>query len=167
MKNLLLIPIFSMLIYLIYVYIKYGMTESISKTFAKLKPWEQPFFTIMLTAVAFPIMYIGIETAHTELAKGLFFLAGSLIVLVGASPKFWESRMENTAHLIGSYGGIGIGVIACFVAGFPVLSLIPVFIFVLFTGAQFLIEKSQLPNHIYWVEVMAFFSVALVLRLQL
>lgn len=167
MKNLLLIPTLSITIYLIYVYVKYGMTESISKTFAKLKPWEQPFFTIMLAAVAFPIMYIGIESTDKELAKGLFFLAGSLIVLVGASPKFWESKMENTAHLIGSYGGIGIGMIACFVAGFPVLTLIPIFLFATFTLIQFFVKKWQLWNYIYWIEVSALLAVVLTLLINL
>lgn len=167
MKNLLLIPIFSMTAYLLFIYLKYGKHKSISISYADLKTHEKPFFTLNLIFVAIPIMIVGIESTQNHLAEGLFFLAGFLITLIGASPAFWTNRMEHTAHMIGSYGGISLGMIACFVAGFPVLTLIPIFLFAGFTLIQFFVKKWQLWNYIYWIEVSALLAVVLTLLINL
>ena len=69
--------------------------------------------------------------------------------------------------MIGSYGGISLGMIACFVAGFPVLTLIPIFLFATFTLIQFFVKKWQLWNYIYWIEVSALLAVVLTLLINL
>jgi hypothetical protein len=54
-----------------------------------------------------------------------------------------------------------------FVAGFPVLTLIPVFLFAIFTTIQFFVKKWQLWNYIYWIEVSALLAVILTLLINL
>lgn len=166
MKYLLLIPILTLAVYLLYVRIKYGMTKSVSATYKKLKGLEKPLFTITLWAVAIPIMIVGIESAPNNYPEILFFLAGAGICLVGASPMYWSGKMEKTAHYIGSYGGIGFGMIACIIYLFSPLILLSVSLYAIFVIIQMKVKKLQLNNHIYWIEVIALVTVCAILYLS-
>ena len=139
------------------------MTESISATYKKLDEWEKPFFTITLWAVAIPIIIVGIDAVPENQPQILFFLAGSGICLVGASPKYWSDKMEKTAHYVGSYGGIGFGVIACLVYLFSPLTLLIIIPFTFYVLSQ-TIDELKLPNHTYWVEIVSLLIVTAVLH---
>lgn len=165
MKALLLIPIITLTLYLIYVYWRHGMTKSISETYRKLIGWERPLFTITMWAVAIPIMIVGIESVPNNWPEVLFFLAGFGICLVGASPAYWSGKMELTAHLIGSYGGIGFGMIACVLYLFSPLTVILVSLYAAFAASQMLIKKLQVKNYVYWLEVVALIVVCSILYL--
>ncbi len=166
MKALLLIPIITLTLYLIYVYWRHGMTKSISETYRKLIGWERPLFTITMWAVAIPIMIVGIESVPNNWPEVLFFLAGFGICLVGASPAFWTNKMELTAHLIGSYGGIGMGMIACVLYLFSPLTVILVSLYTAFAASQMLTTKLRIKHHIYWIEVVALLVICIILNQQ-
>jgi len=163
MKDLLFIPIITLANYLLYVYWRHEMTYSISATYRKLTGWERPLFTLTMWAVAIPIMIVGIDSVPNNSPEILFFLAGSGICLVGASPEYWTGKMELTAHLIGSYGGIGFGMLACLLYLFNPLSVILVSVYAGFVASQMLTKKLQIPNHVYWLEVAALIVVCVVL----
>jgi hypothetical protein len=165
MKSLLLIPVITLTVYLLYVYWRHGMTKSISATYKKLNEWEKPFFTIVLWAVAIPVIVVGIDAVPENQPQILFFLAGSGICLVGASPKYWSGKMELIAHLIGSYGGIGLGVIACIVYLSSPLTLLLIIPFAFFVLSQ-TIDDLKLQNHTYWVEIVSLLIVTAVLWLN-
>jgi len=167
MKQLLLIPLIIVPIYLLYVYFKYGMTKSISATYKHVKGLERPWFSFTLLSIAIPVMIVGIEAVPDNLPEVLFFIAGSLLCLVGASPKFWSGKMELTAHLIGSYGSIGLGMIACLVYFFNAPTIFYIGIYGLFVLSQFFVKWMRLPNHVYWVEVGAIIVIIFILNLNI
>jgi hypothetical protein len=108
-------------------------------------------------------MIVGINKVPNNYPEILFFLAGSGICLVGASPKYWSGKMELTAHLIGSYSGIGFGMLACLLYLFQPLTITLVTGYVLFAASQILIKKLQLPNFVYWLEIVALVVISLIL----
>ena len=163
MKELLLIPVFSLAIYLLYVYFRYGMTDSISATQRLLRGFEKPWFSVTLVAVAIPIIIVGINGISGERGQFLFFLAGAAICLVAASPAYWAGKHELTAHLVGSFGGIGFGMIACLVHYFSIETVALIAGFGLFALLAWIFK---LKNHTYWVEVMALVTVVLVLYIH-
>lgn len=142
---------------------KYGMSISISSTYKFLKGIEKPLFSFVLWITALPIMIVGIDLSEGLWSQFLFFFAGAGICLVGAAPSFWTSKMEHTVHLIGSYGGIGLGMIACLVNLFSVWTAILVGVFGLFA---LLTLYLKLKNHIYWIEVSAIVIVCLILLIN-
>ncbi len=166
MKELLWIPVFTVTIYLLYVYLKYGMTISISATYKHVKGWERPWFSVTLCSIAIPVMIVGIEAVPVNKSEVLFFLAGSLLCLVGASPKFWSGKMELTAHLVGSYGSIGLGMIASLVYFFNAPTIFYVGIYGLFVLSQFFVSWMRLNNYIYWVEVGAIITIITILLIN-
>lgn len=161
MENLLFIPILMMAAYLLYVYQKYGMTKSISATFEKLTTQrEKLFFIFTLWAVAFPIMIVGILKAPTMHTRLLYFIAGGLILVISVAPMYWKDETHNNRrqrfmHFLGSYGGIGIGMIACLLAftNLPVIASIVAY--AAFVTALMVIKWQFITNHIYWIEVVA------------
>lgn len=165
MKYLLIIPLATLSLYLLFVHVKYGMSYSISASYRYLQGWEKVLFTLTMWAVAIPIMILGIDSVPNNYPEILFFLAGAGICLVGASPAYWSGKMELTAHLIGSYGGIGFGMIACVLYLFSPLTVILVSLYAAFAASQMLIKKLQVKNYVYWLEVVALIVVCSILYL--
>lgn len=166
MKTLLLIPVVALSLYLIYIYLKYEMTYSISSTYKVVRGWEKPWFTVTLWSVALPIIIVALENIPGDGVKILFFLAGALICLVGAAPLFWEGGLEYRMHMIGSYGGIGLGMIASLIHFWSFFTVFFVALFALFTASQMLTSKYRISNHIYWIEVSALITVILILLIN-
>lgn len=158
MKELLLIP-FLMVPYLVYMYRKAGMTVSISAT-AKhhTNAWEKLWFALSLWAVGVPLMVVGFDSSGDGVLI-LWLLAGGFICLIGASQVYWKGGSEYTAHMLGSYGGIGSGMVALLVHCSSWPTYLFVGAFVVFTAVQMIpwakFEKYKLKHNIYWVEVAA------------
>lgn len=169
MEKVLLIPIITLTTYLLYVYFRYGMTHSISATYQKLiNKKEKLLLPIALWLTAFPIMTVGIYQSSTFLARILFFIAEAFILIISVAPMYWKNetlnnRQQAFMHYLGSYGGIGVGMIACLVYAFNPLSIILVSLYALFVITQMLIKKLQIPNHIYWMEVVAILIISIIL----
>lgn len=163
MKELLIIPIATLSLYLLFVHIKYGMTYSISASYRYLQGWEKVLFTLTMWMVAIPVMFVGITAVPDDYTELLFFLSGAGICLVGASPAYWSGKMELTAHLIGSYGGIGFGMAACVLYLFSPLTVILVALYVAFVVSQMFSKKLQFQNYVYWLEIVALIIISSIL----
>lgn len=154
--------------YLCYIYWRYGMTKSISATAKKHRyGWEKAAFAAALwLGIAIPFIVLGIETARKPNFEFLWFLAGAGIAFVGAAQVFWNGGMEYRVHMIGTYAGIVLGMLAILIT---ISTWWAIVLVVLFSGfaLQMLpfsfIKKYRLPNHIYWVEVAAICTVELTL----
>lgn len=143
------------------------MTKSISATYKKLRGNEKILFPVTLWGIAFPVMFVGMYD-FPFLSRILFFISGTFLLLVSVSPMFWKNETPNNrqqafTHYMGSYGGIGVGMIACLVYYFSSLTIIIVSLYATFTFLQMFVRKLQLRNYIYWVEVVALFSVCVIL----
>lgn len=162
MKELLLIP-FLIVPYLVYMKRKAGMTVSISAT-AKhhTNAWEKLWFALSLWAVGVPLMIVGFDVSGDGVLI-LWLLAGGFICLIGASQVYWNKEKngkmdtEGKAHMLGSYGGIGSGMVALLVHCSSWVTYLLVGAFVVFTAVQMIpkFDKYKLKHNIYWVEVAA------------
>lgn len=168
MKTLLFLPLL-LVAYLIYIRVRYGMTVSISAT-AKLhkQVWEKAFFSLSLwLGISIPFIVLGIEACEPDSVQVLWFFAGCGIALVGTAQVFWEGGMEHRMHMIGAYGGIGLGMVAVLVHLWSWSSVLLVGLFVLFALAQMLplksLQKWKIPNSTYWLEVAAIIVIEMAL----
>ena len=167
MKQLLLIPLL-IIPYLIYIRVKHGMTVSISAT-AKFhkSTLEKVWFGLSLWAVGIPLMIVGFESSDPEDTLILWLLAGGLICLIAAAQVFWKGGMEYKAHMIGSYGGIGSGMLALLIHCTSFITILLVSVFALFASVQLIpwkkFNKYKIKNRIYWVEVAAIVTAQLAL----
>jgi hypothetical protein len=160
MEKLLLISVLSLGSYLVWHYQKYGMSFSISATFQTLIGWERMLFTLTLWFTALPIIMVGIDKVPNGMPEILFFAAGACIFLVGAAPVYWKSetasdRQQARMHYIGSYGGIGLGMVASLVYFTSLSTWIIVGAYAVFVLAQ-MVLKWSFKNYVYWVEIAAF-----------
>lgn len=150
MKELLIFGITFMIVYLIYVRLRYKMTFSISATYYELK--NKWFFTIAMWGFALPFMIVA--------AKGLFFLAGAGICFVGAAPRVGEKyQISKWVHLAGSYIGVGLGTLAFWI--YYGMWWVPLIQLAFTVPAM----KYKLNNHTYWIEFLAIMLVTIHLYL--
>jgi hypothetical protein len=155
MKELLLLPTISLVSYLTYICIKFGIQDSISATYKIIK--QKWLFTIVLWSVALPIMIVG--------SNPLLFFAGAGIAFVGASPRYWL-KQEGTVHVIGATGGILLATLWATLSGFWWISG-PFTLFVALTELKIKNKRIiNLKNHTWWVEIAAFAMVLLSLFLR-
>ena len=151
--------------YLIYMRVKYEMTISISATAKHHKSsWEKLWFALSLWCVGAPLMIIGFDVSGDGVLI-LWLLAGGFICLIGASQVYWNGGMEYKAHMLGSYGGIGSGMIALLIHCSSLITYLLVGAFVVFTAVQMIpwskFDKYKIANRIYWVEVAAIITAIL------
>ena len=146
---LLLISVAIFLSYIGFIALKYGIQKSISESYYRLPSKQKVLFTLALWGFAIPVIILG-----GMLESWLLFLAGGLITLVGAAPAFKSLLMEYKAHMFGAYGGILLGLTAL-VVNFNLWWL------VLIAVILAVIIKFTIKNYIWWIEVLAFFTVLL------
>lgn len=143
-----IIPIITFTAYVVYIALRYGVQKSISKSYYchenKLLWW------IFVISFVFPMMIYG---SYLEVEMGKFplmFFAGSFIGFISASPHFKGTKLEYLVHMIGSYGGIGIGGISLWVS-FGMWELT-----VALALVALLLKVAKTKNHTWWIEVSAF-----------
>lgn len=136
--------VFSLIVFVVYnslFILNYGIPESISATYYKLKGRKQVIFTLALWGFSIPVA-IAAET-------GLLFFAGAFISFVGASPSFKNKGLERKVHFIGAYTGTILGFLSLFIDyNLLVVPLIGIFIISNLFG--------RVKNYIFWVEVVAY-----------
>ena len=149
--------------YLAYVWIKYGIRDSVSATWYDLKDPEKILFTLMCWSIAFPfLIFAGIQIEHTHsIGMILAFLGGVGIVFTGAAPnyrfKVGSSKTEYHVHTIGSMGGIIAAIVSLWVA-FGLWWLTAAM--AAFYGLTYVIK---IKNATTWVEVAA--AVAIIISM--
>lgn len=128
--------------YLLYVALRYGITQSISASYYKLKgKW---LFTIALWGFSIPLMIAA--------AKPLIFLAGAGICFTGAAPST-SFKMEERWHIGSSVAGIVFGILGIWIHlgmwWIPAIQAVFTLIFVLL----------KVKNYTWWIETLAFYLV--------
>lgn len=146
MKNKLLkISILIFTIYLIGIILTYGVLPSISDSYYQLPSNLKLLFSFSLIGFALPIVLYD--------NKVLNFVAGGLICFVAVSPEF-KLVYESDIHYICALGGVISGMLSLWlnyklwknVVGFILISVI---------------FYLTLQNYIWWIEVLAFYTVIL------
>jgi hypothetical protein len=126
-------------IYLVTVYLLYGMTKSVSATYYELRyKWV---FTMVLWGFSIPLIIAA--------SQPLIFLSGAAICFTGAAPGV-DEKMERNWHIGSSVAGIIIGLLALWIHyGYWE----PVAIQLAFTVPA---KIGKMKHHTYWIEVLAF-----------
>ncbi|MFW5915894.1 MAG: hypothetical protein ACOCTM_00325 [Bacteroidota bacterium] len=128
--------------YLLYVAFRYGITQSISKSYYKLKgKW---LFTIVLWGFSIPLMIAA--------AKPLMFFAGAGICFTGAAPST-SVRMEARWHIGSSVAGIVLGTFGMWIHygmwWIPAVQAAFTLFLVFF----------KVKNYTWWIETLAFYLI--------
>jgi len=151
---LLLISAAIFLSYTWFIASKYGIQKSISDSYYQLPNKQKALFTLALWGFAIPIIMLsGISSSL------LLFLSGGFIALVGAAPAFNSLLMEYKAHMLGEYGGILLG-LSSLIVDFGAWEIVVIAIVLA------ILLKLFSKNYIWWIEVLAFFTILLGRYLQ-
>ena len=143
-----LISVISTLLYIGWIYIKFGEQPSISDT-VRLYKFKMLFWLFILI-MGLPISILG--------GNLLMFLAFCLIMLVPTAWEFWKPRYEKI-HVIGAVGGIGlmlVSLVVNFNAWYIVLSYMLIIMLINF-------KIIKLKNPTWWMELLAIFTIWFVL----
>ena len=157
MKLFLFSPIF-LIVYLVIIFFSFGITDSWSATYRKLKGWKVLFFTLALwLGAAAPLMILGLNASQNSQFQFLWFFAGAGIAFTGAAPVYWITRKdrklstENKIHIYSATGSV-IFICAAIILTLPGWwNYMLVGLFLAFAGSQ-VISKTKLPNRTYWIE---------------
>jgi len=129
--------------YVLFIWIKYGVQESISDSYYRLPNNYNFIFTLFCWGFAIPAILAGNTL--------LMFLAGSGIAFVGAAARFKEI-MTKQVHMIGAFCGVIFSQLSIFF-DFKMWYINVVFI----VGALIIILlKKQIKNYTWWIEILAF-----------
>lgn len=136
------------ILYVGFIWLRYGIQPSISESYYVLPNKWKFLFTLFCWGFAVPAIIIGNTL--------LMFLAGSAIAFVGAAAAFKE-KMTREVHLIGAYSGVLLSQIAIFV-DFKMWYLNVAF--VVFALYKFFIHKNY---KVWYVEIAAFLAICIAL----
>ena len=136
--------------YLVYIYYRFGILDSISESYYKLKEAGNKWlFIVFMYVLASCLLLIASFNLHPM--AWTFFLAGSGAAFVGIAAQY-RDNMTETWHIAATlalifFSLLGLGLL--FGSWWPSYFLI--------VGALvMLIMKPLIKKHGYWVEVLAF-----------
>ena len=148
--TLLLISSGIIVIYLAYIFIRYGIQPSISNSYYALGNKEKPLFTLALWGFAIPIIIV----ANTP----IMFIGASFICVVGATQNF-KIKSEGLVHSISAVIGIGLGIASLFFEFKTPLTAIAIIL----SGIALYVFNAK--NKVLWVEIIALSMISLSLYL--
>ena len=146
-----------LIIYLLFIHIKYGKVSSISESYTKLSDVEKPLFSLAWILYIAPIVLI--EPSRWFIGAMLF------LSLVPSNPDYWTKRgFQDELHVIGAYGTILLGC-AGLIAKSPIIGSFVVGIYaILAIGIEINFRiLVKVKNETYWQEVMAAILIPLTL----
>lgn len=124
-----------------YVWVKYGILDSISASWYALgkKSW---LFTLFLWSISLPLCVMG---------NAWFVVAGACLCFTGAAAAY-KQKMTNTVHYIGAVGGITLSLAGLIQNGiwWPAVA---------FAITAIILRRLKLKNLTWWVEVAAFWLI--------
>ena len=128
--------------YVVYIYMRYGITHSISQSYYSLKE-KGYLFTLFCFGIGVPMLFRN---------DALFYLSGAGLILVGMASSF-KDKITVVAHYVGAVIGItaslvGIGVYSNNWS--PLVSVGIISLLIILTGIK---------NHIYWIEITSFLAI--------
>ena len=131
--------------YIIYIIIKFGILETISTSFYRLPDKQKWMFIAWTWGSAVPLIAVG--------NSGLSFFAGGFLCFVGVASNTRWSNVTKVVHLVGAIGAIILG----YAFLLYVLHLwLLVFISVM---AGILIYLLNIKNNVWWIEVIAYYTI--------
>jgi len=150
---------FMMLVFVLYVsflWIRFGVLPSISESYYRLPKKLKFLFTFFCWGFALPALIIGISLTNNY----LMFFAGAGIAFVGVAAAFKEG-LAKRIHNIGAVVGIASSQ-ASIAYDFHMYYVNLIFL-TLAAIIYFIIKK----NSVWWIELVAFSSIGYVLGMQL
>jgi hypothetical protein len=145
MITLIAITVSVFLLYVGYIWIKYGKQKSVSNSYYMLPDKYKFVFTLFCYALGFSIIILG-----TQVTAFMFF-AGASIIFVGASPRL-KLKHEKQVHMVGAIGSIVFSQLAI-IFSYEMWQFAIQF---LITGALALLLSE---NHkLWWAQIFAFIS---------
>jgi hypothetical protein len=144
--NIMLLAVSTAIItcYNFFIFMRYGVRESISASYYSLPKNVNFVFTLVLWAFVFPLMIAG--------SNPLMFFAGAGIAFVGAAPDY-KSILAGKVHSTAAVLGILFGMLSIAIT-FKLI--VPVAIF--FVGAALIALKNPY-GKVYWIENLAILTI--------
>ena len=142
--------------YVSFIWIKYGIQESISDSYYVLPNNLKLLFTLFCWGFAIPAIIVGVNLSDNY----LMFLAGAGIGFVGAATAFKE-KMTRTVHMIGAYSGVAFSQLSI------AIDFKMYYVNILFIVLSLIIIAYKIKNHIWWLEILAFSIICYVLGYQI
>jgi hypothetical protein len=142
----------SFVLYVGFIWIKYGIQKSISDSYYRLPEDDKSLFTLFCWWFAVPAIILGDNL--------LMFLAGSGIVFVGAAAAFKQNEMQHWVHLVGAYSAILLSQIAIWVK-YDLL-----YVNIIFVVSSVILLFLNVKNKIWWIEILAFTTICLALLIN-
>ena len=168
MKYISILPI---IIYVVFVWHKFGIQKSISESYYRLTFKQKPlfFFALLSTAI---LMIFSVINSHPGnlLANIVIFFAGAGIGYTSAAAAFKDSKIQGTIHVYGALAGYILGYVHILITwGFDSVYFIVPSVFVMF-GAYKINEykisnggnlKYRNPNnnYIWWFEIIGLVTI--------
>ena len=129
------------LLYVGYIYKKFGVIHSISQSWYELPHTQKWMFTAFTWILGLTLLLM--DTT-------LFFISGIGFIIVGSSAMFDDDTVTKLTH----YTGAGIGILFAFLAlTFELEFAVPI---VLYAAAIMLEIAFRQKNVIWWIEIWAF-----------
>jgi len=154
MNILLLISLSTILIYLGYIVIRYGIQYSISETYYTIG--EKWWFTLILFAWIFPLMMVGLTIRDSP----FIFFGGTSILFVATAPSFKiEKSLERKVHLIGSYLGVGFTILSIIFDFDKWYIGIPFILYIILSMTNII----KIKNKIWWIEILTYLLMLLII----
>jgi len=144
--------------YVSWIWAKYGVLQSISHSYYALPENLRFLFTLWSWGYAFPAMI----AASTP----LMFFAGAGICFVGAAAAY-RQKMTETVHIVGAVSAIlfsQLSIILDFHMWYITVGFAAIALPLALTRFS---KKGICPNRTWWVEILAFITIALVLGIKL
>lgn len=131
--------------YILFIVIKFGVLDSISKSWYMLDK-QSWMFTIFTWLVGLPMVLY---------ENSFLFFAGAFLVFTGTAAEY-KKKMTNTIHFVGAGGSIVLSFIGIIVeggqGGYLMLAL---FVF----ASLGLILIKEVNNKTFWIECIAFYVI--------
>lgn len=139
------------------IWAKYGIQESISHSYYVLPRNLKFLFTLWCWAYALPAIIIA--------STPLMFFAGAGICFVGAAAAYKE-KMTEAVHIVGAVTGIIFSQLSI-ILDFHMWYITVAYAAIALPLALTRFSKNNIcPNRTWWVEILAFITIAIVLGLS-
>lgn len=129
--------------YLVFIMKTFGILPSISESWYRLKPEENPLFTFFCFSIGVPMFF------QSNGSSALFFLSGIGLLLVGVAVRF-KASYDCKLHYAGAAAGIGGALIGLWIEENIWWTT------VLFVCTLLFIYFSSINEKIWWIEIIAF-----------
>ena len=168
------ISILPIMLYVVFIWHKFGIQKSISESYYRLTFKQKPLFFFALLSTAILMIFSAINL-HPDnlLANIVIFLAGAGIGYTAAAIAFKDSKIQGTIHVYGALAGYILGYIHILITcGFDSVYFVVPSGLVMFTAYKlgenkvrklengwFLHYRNPNNNYIWWFEIIGLVTI--------